>query len=211
MSDMAWSDHARYTNMGTFDEVAREVDFSMDRGREETQFEEPRREPIREETQFEEPRRDPIREVRKINREVRELRSQNSRTAARPSKDPVCIMCAPERHKYRMCKYNTPERRRQRLRALGRCQACLVSVNTHGVECSENAKCRDHEGERHVYWTCDGPHTWHPGPQSIILHNMNKARGRASGNVRGECSGERIDCEEDNNKNCILCPSKYHV
>ena len=68
VSDMAWSDHARYTNMSTFDEVARVVEFCMDRGREESQFVESRREPLREETQIEEPRRDPKREMRKVNK-----------------------------------------------------------------------------------------------------------------------------------------------
>ena len=114
-------------------------------------------------------------------------------------------MCAPEKHTYVNCKYNTPQKRRHRLRQLGRCQACLVSVSTHGAECSERAKCRDHEGERHVYWTCDGPHTWHPGPQSIILHNINKMS-----KPRKDFNNEWIECEEDR-VNCILCPSKYHA
>ena len=83
-----------------------------------------------------------------------------------------------------------------------------MSVKTHGVECSDNAKCRDHVDEKHVYWTFDGPHTW---PQSIILHNIKKIRNRVRGNARGEYSSERFECEEDNNKNCILCPSKYHL
>ena len=86
-----------------------------------------------------------------------------------------------------------------------------MSVKTHGMECSDNVKCRDHVDEKHVYWTCDGPHTWHPGPQSIILHNIKKIRNRVSGNARGEYSSERFECEEDNSKNCILCPSKYHL
>ena len=120
-------------------------------------------------------------------------------------------MYAPEKHSYKVCKYNTPHKRRQRLKALGRCQACLVSVRTHGIECSNKARCRDHVGEKHVYWTCDGPHTWHPGPQSLILHNIKKMRNRASGNVSGKYSSERYECEEDNDKNCILCPSKYHL
>ena len=114
-------------------------------------------------------------------------------------------MCAPEKHTYKNGKYDTPQKRRHRLRQLGRCQACLVSVSTHGAECSEKARCRDHEGERHVYWTCDGPHTWHPGPQSIILHNINKMS-----KVGEDFNSDWIECEEDRVK-CILCPSSYHA
>ena len=85
--------------MSTFDEVARVVDFCINRDKEETQCEEPRREPIRED--------------RSRGEDARELRSQSCRTTARPNRDPVCIMCAPERHSYKVCKYNTPHKCRQ--------------------------------------------------------------------------------------------------
>ena len=51
VSDMAWSDHARYTNMSTFDEVGKVVNFCINRDREEPQWDEPKRE----EPQWEEP------------------------------------------------------------------------------------------------------------------------------------------------------------
>ena len=76
---------------------------------------------------------------------------------------------------YTDCTYNTPKKRRERLVALGRCQACLVPTNEHGTECADRAKCNDHPREKHVYWTCDGPNSNHPGPQAAIRVRVNRA------------------------------------
>ena len=76
---------------------------------------------------------------------------------------------------YTECTYNTPKKRRERLEALGRCRACLVPTNEHGTECADRAKCNDHPGEKHVYWTCDGPGINHPGPQPAIRLGGNRA------------------------------------
>ena len=81
---------------------------------------------------------------------------------------PFCIMCKPERHRWTECKFNTPQKRRDRLVVVGRCQACLLPVDTHGFNCSTNARCNDHPNDNHVHWTCDGRGTVHPGPQAAI-------------------------------------------
>ena len=81
---------------------------------------------------------------------------------------PICLMCQPERHRWTDGKYKTPGKRRDRLVVIGRCQACLIPVDTHGVNCSSNAKCKDHPNENHVHWTCDGQVWVHPGPQAAI-------------------------------------------
>ena len=61
VSEMAWSDHAKYTSLSTFDEVARVVEFckDMERCEKKDEFKEPSREPVREVDQNKEPRRDP--------------------------------------------------------------------------------------------------------------------------------------------------------
>ena len=56
------------------------------------------------------------------------------------SVSPLCIMCKPDRHRWMECKFNTPQKRRDRLVTVGRCQACLLPVDTHGVNCSTNAR-----------------------------------------------------------------------
>ena len=81
---------------------------------------------------------------------------------------PVCMLCAPQRHWYVECPVNTPIKRRNRLVHIGRCQACTVLVVEHGKNCSHKARCRNHPGEKHIHWTCDGPNTLHPGPQEAI-------------------------------------------
>ena len=46
---------------------------------------------------------------------------------------PLCIMCKPDRHRWTECKFNTPQKRRDRLVTVGRCKAFLLPVDTHGV------------------------------------------------------------------------------
>ena len=94
--------------------------------------------------------------------------SNNNNNYNISSVSPICVMCQPERHRWTECKFNTPQKRRDRLVVVGRCQACLIPADTHGVNCSTNARCKDHPNENHVHWTCDGRGTVHPGPQAAI-------------------------------------------
>ena len=79
---------------------------------------------------------------------------------------PTCTLCFPAKHPIEECKYKTPEQRRKRLVDIGRCQACATPIREHGLDCSHRARCNDHNGERHLPWTCEGIGTIHPGPQT---------------------------------------------
>ena len=79
---------------------------------------------------------------------------------------PTCTLCFPLKHNIEECKYKTPEQRRKRLVDIGRCQACATPIREHGLDCSHRARCNDHNGERHLPWTCEGIGTIHPGPQT---------------------------------------------
>ena len=52
---------------------------------------------------------------------------------------------------------------RERMRVLGRCIACSTLNSEHGAYCSHRVSCRDHPGQYHSYWLCDGKP--HPGWQ----------------------------------------------
>ena len=79
-----------------------------------------------------------------------------------------CILCPSKYHVWHTCKYDSPEKRRKRLRQIGRCQSCLTLVEEHGLVCSHRARCIYHPGERHNALTCSGSWFKHPGPQKIV-------------------------------------------
>ena len=80
-------------------------------------------------------------------------------------KPPACTLCHPLKHYIHECKFKTPAQRRKKLVDIGRCQACLIPIREHGIECSHKVRCPDHPGERHVPWTCEGAGSNHPGTQ----------------------------------------------
>lgn len=76
-----------------------------------------------------------------------------------------CTYCSGS-HQSRFCQqYDTPLKRRDRLVALDRCRACMISLTQHQYECHHKARCSHHPGERHFWHLCDGPGVAHPGKQ----------------------------------------------
>ena len=69
-----------------------------------------------------------------------------------------CMLCGKRRkgsHKTWFCPtYNTGLLAKDRMRSLGRCPNCATIMTEHGNECSHRVSCRDHPGQRHVFWLC---------------------------------------------------------
>ena len=77
-----------------------------------------------------------------------------------------CTYCS-DSHEARSCQlYDTPEKRRERLVALDRCRACMMTLSFHQDDCNPNAYCSYHPTERHFWHLCDGPNFTHPGKQT---------------------------------------------
>ena len=76
-----------------------------------------------------------------------------------------CLLCnGKTNHKTGFCPvYPRGQKARERMRALGRCIACSTLNSEHGAYCSHRVSCRDHPGQSHSYWLCDG--NPHPGWQ----------------------------------------------
>ena len=95
-----------------------------------------------------------------------------------------CMFCYPKRHNYYSeCPYDTPDKKRKKLVELEKCQACTMPKKEHGSECSHRARCREHPGEKHYHWLCDGENTTHPGPQqdfTMTGKNKNPSGGAVS-------------------------------
>ena len=81
---------------------------------------------------------------------------------------PTCVFGCETPHFVKDCIYDTPLKRRDRLALLKKCQACSVPLEEHGRKCSSKATCSHHPNDQHLYWTCDGRDTAHPGPQAVI-------------------------------------------
>ena len=76
-----------------------------------------------------------------------------------------CLLCnGKANHKTGFCPvYSRGQKARERMRVLGRCIACSTLNSEHGAYCSHRVSCRDHPGQHHSYWLCDGKP--HPGWQ----------------------------------------------
>ena len=76
-----------------------------------------------------------------------------------------CLLCnGKTNHKTGFCPvYPRGQKARERMSVLGRCIACSTLNSEHGAYCSHRVACRDHPGQSHSYWLCDG--NPHPGWQ----------------------------------------------
>ena len=82
-----------------------------------------------------------------------------------------CYLCTKGGHKTPECPiYTSGPRVQSRLREMGRCIRCGVPFKEHGQECSHRAGCRDHPGERHLYYACHNyRNIHHTEPRPLML------------------------------------------
>ena len=84
----------------------------------------------------------------------------------RPYQEAFCQLCPPEdnNHAIWYCtKYKTAEQKRERLRAINRCQACNALMTRGTTHTCKEVFCKWHNQRGHLSWTCDADE--HPGPQ----------------------------------------------
>ena len=85
---------------------------------------------------------------------------------SRPFQPAFCQLCpsGSNTHEIWYCTvYKTAEQKRERLRAINRCQACNTPMNRGTAHTCKDVFCKWHGQYGHLSWTCDGNN--HPGPQ----------------------------------------------
>ena len=92
-----------------------------------------------------------------INQNTRGTQQQpNKHGLSKGKPRTYCFLCSNRGHKTPECLiYTSGPRIQSRLREMGRCIRCTVPFKEHGQECSHRVSCRDHPGERHIYFACN--------------------------------------------------------
>ena len=73
-----------------------------------------------------------------------------------PRNIPNCYLCLTKGHRAYDCPiYTSGPLIAERLRILGRCMRCAVPRLEHGQECTHRVHCRQHPGQRHLFYTCN--------------------------------------------------------